>query len=361
MNNIKKEILEMLNVDENLLVLWQNTNYSADIRVSLKMREVLDDTDIIIIAGDYDCDGLCATHITETACKELYKDKKIYTLIPTRKEGYGLNERIVNFCKNKTKEGKVCVITVDTGIKEKNKLEDIIAAKNEDVLQNQFLLDATFLGYYSDETLKIAQKLCALNQGMLDIEESDLEIMKKAAKENDYLGMNYYQSRFIQAYDGENDIYHNGTGEKGTSRFRLKGVGERMNKEGIDRTDWDWLIHPESMFDMLVRIKQQYPQYKAIYITENGMGYKDDFEDDIIDDTPRIDYVRRHLYYLLKAIEAGVNVKGYFIWSLMDMFSWTNGYNKRYGLFYIDYKTQKRYPKASAYWYKYISQTKELF
>ena len=68
---------------------------------------------------------------------------------------------------------------------------------------------------------------------MLDIEESDLEIMKKAAKENDYLGMNYYQSRFIQAYDGENDIYHNGTGEKGTSRFRLKGVGERMNKEGM--------------------------------------------------------------------------------------------------------------------------------
>ena len=271
-------------------------------------------------------------------------DRKIH---PVEKSytNYLLNEGVDKICKKVGEEAS----------------ETIIAAKNEDVLQNQFLLDATFLGYYSDETLKIAQKLCALNQGMLDIEESDLEIMKKAAKENDYLGMNYYQSRFIQAYDGENDIYHNGTGEKGTSRFRLKGVGERMNKEGIDRTDWDWLIHPESMFDMLVRIKQQYPQYKAIYITENGMGYKDDFEDGIIDDTPRIDYVRRHLYYLLKAIEAGVNVKGYFIWSLMDMFSWTNGYNKRYGLFYIDYKTQKRYPKASAYWYKYISQTKELF
>lgn len=143
MNNIKKEILEMLNIDENLLVLWQNTNYSADIRVSLKMREVLDDTDIIIIAGDYDCDGLCATHITETACKELYKDKKIYTLIPTRKEGYGLNERIVNFCKNKTKEGKVCVITVDTGIKEKNKLEEIkksgckVILTDHHILQNE--------------------------------------------------------------------------------------------------------------------------------------------------------------------------------------------------------------------------------
>ena len=64
--------------------------------------------------------------------------------------------------------------------------------------------------------------------------------------------------------------------------------------------------------------------------------------------------------FTLKAIEAGVNVKGYFVWSLMDMFSWTNGYNKRYGLFYVDYETQKRYPKASAYWYKRVSETKEV-
>lgn len=237
---------------------------------------------------------------------------------------------------------------------------DIIAAKNEDVLQNQFLLDATFKGYYSIETMNVANRLVEISNGELDIRDEDLEIMKAAAKVNDYMGMNYYQSRFIQAYDGENDIFHNGTGEKGTSRFCLKGVGQRMAKEGIDRTDWDWLIHPESMFDMLVRIKQQYPNYKTIYITENGMGYKDDFEDGIIDDSPRIDYVKRHLYYLLKAVEQGVNVKGYFIWSLMDMFSWTNGYNKRYGLFYIDYETQKRYPKASAYWYKRVSETKEL-
>ena len=172
--------------------------------------------------------------------------------------------------------------------------------------------------------------------------------------------MNYYQYCFIQLYVWENDIHHNGTGEKGTSRFCLKNVGRRMEKEGIPRTDWDWLIHPESMFDMLVRIRQQYPNYKAIYITENGMGYKDDFVDGIIDDEPRIDFIRRHLEFTLKAIEAGVNVKGYFVWSLMDMFSWTNGYNKRYGLFYVDYETQKRYPKASAYWYKRVSETKEV-
>lgn len=67
------------------------------------------------------------------------------------------------------------------------------------------------------------------------------------------------------------------------------------------------------------------------------------FVDGVIDDAPRIDYIKKHLQYALKAVEAGVNVKGYFVWSLMDMFSWTNGYNKRYGLF--RYETQKRYPK----------------
>lgn len=77
-------------------------------------------------------------------------------------------------------------------------------------------------------------------------------------------------------------------------------------------------------------------------------------------DGPRIDYIRKHLNAVAKAIEEGVNVKGYFLWSLMDLFSWSNGYNKRYGLFYVDFETQKRYPKESAYWYKRISETKEI-
>ena len=89
------------------------------------------------------------------------------------------------------------------------------------------------------------------------------------------------------------------------------------------------------------------------------MGYKDDFVDGNIDDTPRIDYIKRHLEAVLQANEDGANVKGYFVWSLMDVFSWSNGYNKRYGLFYVDYETQKRYPKKSAYWFKQVSETKE--
>ena len=111
---------------------------------------------------------------------------------------------------------------------------------------------------------------------------------------------------------------------------------------------------------MMVRIKNEYPNYNKIYITENGMGYKDNFEDGIIMDAPRIDYIRKHLNVIAKAIEEDINVKGYFLWSLMDVFSWSNGYNKRYGLFYVDFKTQKRYPKESAYWYKIVSSTKEI-
>ena len=126
--------------------------------------------------------------------------------------------------------------------------------------------------------------------------------MKKAAKENDYLGMNHYQSHFIKAYDGENEIHHNGTGEKGTKKFKLKGVGERVFKEGIPTTDWDWLIYPQGMYDMIMRIKKQYPNYKAIYITENGMGYKDDFNNGNIDDSPRIDSTKKSIFGLMDAL-----------------------------------------------------------
>ena len=234
------------------------------------------------------------------------------------------------------------------------------AAKTDDILSNQMLLDATFLGEYSKETLETIQSLASINHGAFNPSIKDIEIMKKAAKLNDYLGINHYQSNFVAYYEGENDIHHNGTGEKGTKRFRLKGVGERKFKEGIETTDWDWMIYPKGLYDMVMRIKNQYPNYKAIYITENGMGYKDDFEDGMIFDEPRIDYIEKHLRYLNKAIEDGANVKGYFVWSLMDMFSWSNGYNKRYGLFYVDYNTQKRYPKASAYWYKRLIESREI-
>lgn len=242
----------------------------------------------------------------------------------------------------------------------KDNPEDQKAAKMMDALTNKFVLDAGFLGEYQPDTWQMIQDILKANDAEIDIPDSDFEVMKKAAPMLDYLGINQYQSSFIKAYDGPNDIHHNGTGAKGTSVFRLHGVGEVMYDVDVPRTDWDWFIYPKGLYDMLMRIKHDYPNYKAIYITENGMGYKDDFVCGEVDDTPRIKYLAQYLDAVAHAIEDGVNVKGYFVWSLMDVFSWSNGYNKRYGLFYVDFDTQKRYPKKSAYWWRKLSSTHEI-
>ncbi len=237
---------------------------------------------------------------------------------------------------------------------------DIEAARNDDVLQNRLLLDATFRGDYAPGTRAIIDHLCASSQGTFEIAEHDLEIMRRAAMLNDCLGINYYQSRFLKAYEGESDLHHNGTGNKGTGRWRVAGVGERAVRPGVPTTDWDWIIYPKGLFDLMMDITLRYPNYKKFYITENGMGRKDRIENGVIDDTERIDYVKDHLRWVLRAIEIGVNVEGYFMWSLQDQFSWTNGYSKRYGFFYVDFESQQRIPKASAYWFKRVSETRRL-
>lgn len=239
-------------------------------------------------------------------------------------------------------------------------LLDIKASEKDDTLTNKFLLERTFNGKLSPNTEKIITNILIENTMSYTIYEGDIELLTKASEELDFIGINYYQSTFVTHYDGENVINLNGTGEKGTSKYAFKGVGEYKFDMEIPRTDWDWLIYPQGLYDMIMRIKNTYPNYKKIYITENGMGNKDIILNNEIDDQPRIDYIKQHLQSITKAIEDGANVEGYFLWSLMDVFSWANGYNKRYGLFYVDFETQKRYPKKSAYWYKEISEIKEI-
>lgn len=267
--------------------------------------------------------------------------------------------RVVNLFKENGYLGEIGVVhSLETKYPASGSKLDEHAAFLDDALSIRFLLDATYLGYYSKETLSALDEIAQTNHFSYQFDETDFIEMKKAAQRNDFLGINHYQCHFVESFEGESAIHHNGTGEKGTSVYQVKGIGRRIYKEGIPRTDWDWLIYPKGLYDLLLRIKHDYPHYQKIYITENGMGYKDQFEDGVILDEPRIEYLKVYLEALSDAIDAGVNVKGYFLWSLMDLFSWTNGYNKRYGLFYVDFDTQKRYPKASAYWYKRLSETK---
>ncbi|RXA59084.1 6-phospho-beta-galactosidase [Enterococcus casseliflavus] len=270
--------------------------------------------------------------------------------------------KVVNIFKDAGYEGEIGVVH---SLEPKypynpNSKDDCHAAFLEDALSIRFLLDATYKGYYSKETLAALDEICLAQDADYEFPKDDFIEMKRASTRNDFLGINHYQSHFCKAYKGDNNISYNGTGEKGSSVYKLNKLGEHVYREDIPRTDWDWLIYPEGIFDLLKRIKNEYPNYHKIYITENGIAYKDEFQEGIIMDTKRIDYLRVHFNALAKAIEQGVNVKGYFIWSLMDVFSWGNGYNKRYGLFYVDFQTQKRYPKASAYWWKIMSETKTI-
>lgn len=269
--------------------------------------------------------------------------------------------KAIKLFKDKGYSGEIGIIhSLETKYPYEDKKENERAAFLMDVLCNKFLLDATYKGYYTDEVMDAVNEILEANDAKLEITDEELEILSAAKDLNDFLGINYYQSNFVKAYDGDNDIHHNGTGEKGTSVFRLKGVGEQMFDMDIPRNDWDWLIYPDGLRDQMIRIKEEYPNYNKIYVTENGMGYKDDYNNGHIDDTPRIDYIRKHLIACVEAIEAGVNVQGYFLWSLMDVFSWSNGYNKRYGLFYVDFDSQERTPKKSAYWWKELNENRDL-
>lgn len=209
----------------------------------------------------------------------------------------------------------------------------------------------------SEKTLAGVEAILAANGGSLDLREEDFTALEAAKDLNDFLGINYYMSDWMEAFDGETEIIHNGKGEKGSSKYQIKGIGRRVAPDYVPRTDWDWIIYPQGLYDQIMRVKKDYPNYKKIYITENGLGYKDEFVDNTVYDDGRIDYVKQHLEVLSDAIADGANVKGYFIWSLMDVFSWSNGYEKRYGLFYVDFETQERYPKKSAHWYKKVAET----
>lgn len=117
------------------------------------------------------------------------------------------------------------------------------AADLYNAFYTDFIMDGAFLGHYSARTLSLINEILRANNATLTVEDSDMEELAKAAPRNDMFGLNYYQSAFIAAYDGESTNSFNGTGDKGTSCFKFKGVGQQVDMPGIPTTDWDWLIY----------------------------------------------------------------------------------------------------------------------
>jgi len=107
-------------------------------------------------------------------------------------------------------------------------------------------------------------------------------------------------------------------------------------------------VYPDGLRDLLISFRREYANLPPVYITENGMASDDKVIDGRVDDTQRISFLKRHLAAVDEAIKAGVDIRGYFLWSLMDNFEWAFGYERRFGIVHVDYATQKRTIKQSA-------------
>ncbi|QKJ29232.1 beta-glucosidase [Mucilaginibacter mali] len=121
-------------------------------------------------------------------------------------------------------------------------------------------------------------------------------------------------------------------------------------ERNVPTTLMGWEVHPPAIYEMLKKFSTYNPA-KPVYITENGVAFEDELTDEGVNDIHRTEYLQTHIGQVLRAKQEGVNVKGYFIWTLTDNFEWAEGYHPRFGLIYIDFATQRRVIKNSGKWY----------
>ncbi|MAU12787.1 MAG: beta-glucosidase [Anaerolineaceae bacterium] len=205
--------------------------------------------------------------------------------------------------------------------------EDQIAARRFAAFHNDWFLEPVFRGTYPADALKELDQRGALSK----IDPTEIS---KAQVPIDFLGINYYTRYVIKA------------SETDPSGF------EQVRVDGTEHTALDWEVYPDGLLHTLLYLHNAYYPTK-IYITENGCSYDDPLPiNGVVDDPKRVDYYRQHIDAIEKAIELGVPVAGYFAWSLMDNFEWAEGYNRRFGLYHVDFETQERTPKKSALYYQ---------
>jgi beta-glucosidase len=174
------------------------------------------------------------------------------------------------------------------------------------------------------------------------IADGDLETISAPI---DFLGVNYYQPVILRAGDPA-DLRRN----EQPARCRVPGVVEYQPGE-LERTSMGWLVDPSGLHQLLVDVSRQAPGL-PLYVTENGCAAEDYVNPDgEVNDLERVRYLHTHLEAAARAIKDGASLAGYFVWSLLDNFEWAWGYQKRFGIVFVDFGTQRRIPKASAAFY----------
>ena len=167
----------------------------------------------------------------------------------------------------------------------------------------------------------------------------------------------------ITAFTVNNAGNNDGSASAARETRAIAGWFESDRDPNTKLNHWGREIFPQCAYNTLMERKRRYGDI-PIYVTENGHGcYDVADENGYVEDDERIEFLRNYLHYILKAKQDGVNLKGYYVWSTMDLYSWINGYKKRYGLVRVDYDDpqRKRTPKKSYFWYKqFIAEHQDL-
>jgi beta-glucosidase len=223
------------------------------------------------------------------------------------------------------------VIDINHHLPASQRPEDVAACQRVYQEVTNLFLDPIFKGVYPDLLFDW------IGPHRPQILPGDLETIHQPI---DFLGINYYRA---------NTVAHHVYGSLVKARL------EPHSAQGWGRTEMGWGTYPSGLTHVLKDIQQRYQPAK-IFVTENGCALPDTInENGAINDWRRVHYPRAHLHTIHTAIQSGVNVRGYFVWSIMDNFEWAEGYRKRFGLVHVDFTSQKRTPKASALWYKQVT------
>lgn len=204
---------------------------------------------------------------------------------------------------------------------------DVAAAWRADGTAHRWFLDPLYRGQYPADIMHLWEAdLPAIHPGDMDL----------IATPTDFLGINYYSRRVVRA------------GEQGEA-VTVRQEGEHMTVDSE--------VYPAALLDALLRIRRDYAP-PSIYITENGAAFEDvRLQNGAVLDPERRAYLESHIRTVADARAAGVPVDAYYAWSLLDNYEWAYGYQKRFGLIYVDYPTQERIPKASYTWYRDFIRT----
>jgi beta-glucosidase len=209
--------------------------------------------------------------------------------------------------------------------------EDLAATRRADAYMNRQYLDPAIHGRYPDEMREV------FGEAWPDFAAEDLARIRQPI---DFLGINYYT--------------RNVTRNEPTA-LPVRAVSVRQKRHTYTETGWE--VYPQGLTDTLVWVREQYGDI-PLYVTENGAAFYDPpTADGEVQDPLRVDYLRTHLRAARQAIDQGVDLRGYFAWSLLDNLEWSLGFAKRFGIVHVDFETLRRTPKASARFYSEVIRT----